>query len=75
MSEYNQTFDPILVIGHWPDFMVQWFCLNTSKYLFDIWTYVFEVWIMYYQTFDLKVIQAHCDIIYGSFISSTARSA
>ena len=53
MSEYDQTFDPNLLIGH---------CVHGSVILPYIWALN---WFMfaYDKTFDPEVFPGHCDLI------------
>ena len=55
MSQYDQTFDLKMNVGHCDlYFMVPWFCLIFWR-LFDIWTPYFGIMSQYDPMFDLKI--------------------
>ena len=62
MSEYDQTFDPNILIGHcdlisrFSDFALY---LDTQLVYF----YTFQIMSEYDQTFDPNILIGHCDLI------------
>ena len=63
MSEYDQTFDPNILIGHCD--LISWFsdfCL-ISWYSNGFWTNFFQSLFAYDKTFDPEVVLGHCDLI------------
>ena len=60
MSEYDQTFDPNILIGHC-DLTSRDFALYLDTQL-DI-SYFFQIMSEYDQTFDPNILIGHCDLI------------
>ena len=58
MSEYDQAFDPNILIGH---------CDLISRFsdfaLYLIFSYFFQIMSEYDQTFDPNILIGHCDLI------------
>ena len=63
MSEYDQAFDPNLLIGHcdlisrFSDFALY---LDTQSVYFHTF---FQITSVYDQTFDPNILKGHCDIL------------
>ena len=62
MNQYDPKFDFKINIGHYDlYFMVQWFCLISSR-LFDVCISYFGSMNQYDQRFDLKINVGHCGL-------------
>ena len=63
MSEYDQTFDPNILIGHCD--LISWFS-DFALYLHTQLVYeqtFFQIMSEYDQTFDPNILTGHCDLI------------
>ena len=58
MSEYDQAFDPNILIGHC-DLISRFSDLHSIS----IFSYFFQIMSEYDQTFDPNILIGHCDLI------------
>ena len=64
MSEYDQAFDPYILIGHY-DLISRFsdFALYLDTQLVYIFILFFQIMSKYDQTFDPIILIGHCDLI------------
>ena len=61
MNEYDQTFNPNILIGHYD--LISWFSAF-ALYLNTEWvSYFFHIMSRYYLTFDPEILIGQCDLI------------
>ena len=59
MSEYDQSFDPNILIGHCDGSVILPYILTLNQYIFIL----FQIMSVYDQTFDPNILIGHCDLI------------
>ena len=64
MSEYDQAFDPNILIGHC-DLISRFsdFALYLDTQSDSIFLFFFQILSVYDQTFDPNILKGHCDLI------------
>ena len=62
MSEYDQAFDPNILIGHC-DLISRFSDFALYLDTISIFSYFFQIMSVYDQTFDPNILIGHCDLI------------